>query len=574
MEHFKKSVVQSLQPVVGGRGKLSAKAIEALIEVPPNPSHGDFAFPCFALAKKHKRPPHELANELAKQLQVGDDFVKAMPMGGYINFFLKAEKLAEAVLRDVFTEKDTYGASNLGKGRKIVVEFSSPNIAKPFGIGHLRSTNIGSALSRIYKFLNYHVISINHLGDWGTQFGKIIAAYKRWGKADFLKGDPLSNLYRLYVKFHEEEKNDPSLADEARDYFAKLEQGEKEVMELWEWFREISMLELKSIYEIFGIHFDYELGESFYTDKMPAVIDRLQASQLLEESQGAMVVRLGDKMPPALIMKKNDSTLYLTRDLAAAIYRHETFQFEKMLYVVGMPQALHFQQLFTVLEKMGCDWAKNCEHIGFGHLAFKEANSDKAQAMSTRSGNIIFLKEVLDRARDMCDEIIREKRPELENREKIITQVAIGALIYADFSAKRRKDVKFSWQDILNFDGETGPYLQYTAVRLRSVLQKYTGTVTTEIDYQKLASADEKAVIKAVANFPATVVAAAAENEPFILASYAMELAKLYNKFYNTHRVLSEDGETTLARTLLSHCVSKTLDTALMLLGIPLPEKM
>lgn len=575
MEKFRKEAVAILRKEVGGRGKLTNEAIEALLELPSDPTHGDLAFPCFEMAKEQKKAPPLIAQELAALLKPGDLFESIKPAGGYVNFHIKEAKLAEAVLNAVFEEKDAYGATNRGKQRKVVIEFSSPNIAKPFGIGHLRSTNIGAALARIYKFLNYHVISVNHLGDWGTQFGKIIAAYKHWGKADFLKGDPIMNLYRLYVQFHDEEKKHPELADEAREWFAKLERGDQEATELWNWFREISTLELKSIYAIFDIHFDHQLGESFYTDKMPGTIEQLKTKKLLESSEGAQIVRLEDlKLPPAIIMKSNDSTLYITRDLAAAEYRHKTYKFEKMLYVVGTPQALHFQQLFAVLKKMGHDWADSCEHVGFGHLSFKESAESKAEAMSTRSGNIIFLKDVIERASEMADAIIREKRPDLANRDKVKQQVAIAALLYADFSAKRRKDVKFSWQDILNFDGETGPYLQYTSVRIRSLLEKYTGNVTSKVDFAQLSSREEKELIKQIAHFDETLNQAADENEPFVLAHYVMELAKRYNKFYTKHRVLDQEGETSMARVLLTYCASVTLDSGLKLLGIPVPEKM
>ena len=574
MDFFRKEIVNTLRKEVGGKGKLSTKKIAELLEVPTGSDHGDFAFPCFSLAKTKRQPPNVIANELAEKLEVSDSLESIKAVGGYVNFTIKPEKLSETILRQIYKERDAYGASNHGKSKRLVIEYSSPNIAKPFGIGHLRSTNIGNALARIFRFLNYDVISCNHLGDWGTQFGKIITAYKQWGNADFLKGDPIINLYKLYVRFHDEEKDHPELNDEAREWFAKLENGDVEATELWEWFRDLSLKELKDIYSLLDIHFDYQLGESFYTDKMPAIVESLQEKKLLESSEGAEIVRFDeiDNMPPALIKKKDGSTLYITRDLAAAEYRHKTYQFDEMLYVVGTPQALHFQQLFKVLEKLGNDWAKNCEHIGFGHLSFKD--KDGETSMSTRSGSIIFLKDVLERAKTLAGEVIAEKNPDLENKEEISQKVGIAAVIYADFSARRRKDVKFSWDEILNFDGETGPYLQYASVRMRSLLEKYTGTITDSVDFDQLSHPEEKALIKTLAQFSETLVATANEREPFIFAQYLTQIAKHFNKFYNRHRVLDQDGETSLARVLLTHCTSSVFDLGLKLLGIPVPEKM
>jgi arginyl-tRNA synthetase len=572
MEVFKRDVAQLLRKEIADDEGLSTKEIGALLELPDQLGHGDIAFPCFALAKKRKKAPPKIAAEIAKQLSTIEsaNIERIVAVGGYVNFFVRPERLAKEVLSAIHNDGEKYGGIDIGQLRTIVVEFSSPNIAKPFGIGHLRSTNIGAALSRIYQFLNYKVVRINHLGDWGTQFGKIITAYKRWGKADFLKGDPIMNLYQLYVKFHEEEENQPELADEARDWFSKLERGEDEARELWEWFRELTLTELKGIYSIFGIQFDHITGESFYSDKMAATVKKLEDLKLLELSEGAKIVRLEqENLTPAIIKKSDDATLYLTRDLSAAEYRFKTFNFDEQLYVVGNPQELHFKQLFAVLKKMNYDWAARCKHIGFGHLTFKEG-----KGMSTRKGNIVFLKDVLDKAKSMSATIIQEKRPDMKDHDHVSMQVAIAALIYADFSARRHKDVKFSWQDILNFDGETGPYLQYTSVRVRSLLDKFTGSVTSNVDFCQLSEVEEQALIKHLSLFSSVLVRTSEENEPFVLASYTMDLAKRYNKFYTKHRVLDQDGETSLARILLTRSTSTVLDTALTLLGIPLPEKM
>lgn len=574
MQIFRDAIAQLLEEQLqSSASSLSAADIDALLEWPADDAHGDFAFPCFSLAKLRRQAPPAIAKELADGF-VPERLQQAMVervevVGGYLNFFLNHEKVAEQVLRTIHEQRDAYGAADTGRGKRLVIEYSSPNIAKPFGIGHLRSTIIGQSLARMFTFLNYQVTTLNYLGDWGTQFGRIICAYKRWGKANFLRGEPITNLYKLYVRFHEEEKEKPELADEARQWFRRLEEGDIEALELWEWFRDLTMTELKGIYSTFNIQFDQIQGESLFTDKMPATIERLKDKGLLEESDGAQVVFLGDGRPPALITKSDGSTLYLTRDLAAAESRFKEFDFDHMLYVVGLPQAAHFEQIKAVLAKMDHEWASRIEHVGFGHLSLQDSGS-----MSTRSGNIIFLKDVLERAVKMASDIIEEKNPDLKQREKVATQVAIGALIYADFSSKRRKDAKFIWDEILNFDGETGPYLQYTSVRIRSLLEKFTGTLTDNVEYAKIVGENEMKLLKHLGVFEQQVVLAVEEREPFYLATYAMELAKRYNAFYHHCRVLDQDGELSLARVLLTYSSSVVLDSCLKLLGIPIPERM
>jgi arginyl-tRNA synthetase len=573
MKAFHTEVARSLHKQFGKQIGLTLKQIKDLLEIPDDSGHGDLAFPCFPLAKKLKQAPKNIAKDLEKNLEPTPSTSKVESVGGYLNFFIDQNHLAKTTLTKIYEEKDAFGSTDLGKARPVIVEYSSPNIAKPFGIGHLRSTNIGHALANLYKFLNYEVISINHLGDWGTQFGKILSAYKRWGTADFLKGDPLANLHALYVRFHQEEKNNPELADEARLWFSKLESGDKEATELWQWFRDITLKELKDIYSRFGIQFDYNWGESFYTDKMEATVDRLREMNLLKESESAQVVLIKKKgIPPAIIKKSDDTTLYITRDLSAAEHRYETFKFHKMLYVVGVPQSLHFEQLFSVLRMMGYKWANRLTHVAFGHLSFKEGSGTKA--MSTREGTIIFLKDVLAEAEKIALSIIKEKNPDLEDKEKVAEQVARGAIIYADFSSKRRKDVKFAWEEILNFDGETGPYLQYTAVRMKSLLTKFTGSVTDQVDFSLLTSSEAKETIKCLAIFPEVLVHSLKENEPFVLASYLTTLAKTFNRFYTKNRILDADGEVQLARVLLTHCTSTVMESGLGLLGIPVPDKM
>ncbi len=567
MDIFRKEVAELIAGFLGW----DVSRVLSKLEIPPQLKFGHFAFPCFELAKERKKSPKDIALEMASFLKKSGSISRIEAVGPYVNFTIDQHRLAEEVLRGIFLKKDKYGSSLEGDGKTVVIEFSSPNVAKPFGIGHLRSTNIGACLSRVYSFLGYRVIRINHLGDWGTQFGKLITAYKRFGSADFLKEDPLLNLYKLYVRFHKEEEEDPSLTEEAREWFAKLEKGDPEAVELWEWFRDLSVSQFNKMYDLLGVKFDYTWGESFYKDKIDATIERLKKKGLLEKSEGAWVVKFKDEdMPPMLIKKSDDSSLYATRDLCAAEYRYERFHFDRMLYVVGSPQSLHFRQLFKVLKMMGYEWADRCEHVEFGHLTLSTGKS-----MSTRKGNIVLLRDVIDSAVTLAKHMVEQKNPHLENKEQVATQVGIGAVLFADLGSRRRKEVKFSMDEILNFDGETGPYLQYAYVRMKSLEEKYQGVVDLDVDIGKLSHDSESELIYHLAGFSDVLRKVVEENEPFFLARYLIDLAKLFSRFYHDCRVIDpSDEDLSAARMLLVACTSIVLKSGLSLLGIAAPDKM
>ncbi|MFH1017032.1 MAG: arginine--tRNA ligase, partial [Pseudomonadota bacterium] len=450
-----------------------------------------------------------------------------------------------------------------------VIEFSSPNIAKPFSIGHLRSTNIGAAVSRIFEARGWRVIRINHLGDWGTQFGKLMSAFRRWGNAEQLKEDPIRKLYKLYVRWHEEEISDPTLIEEAREWFARLERGDTEAKELWEWFREMTLKELKSLYATLSVDFDYYWGESFYGERVPGVLDELEKKKISRISDEATIVDLEKEGLGICVLKKSDDTsLYLTRDLAAAIYRNEQFHFDRMLYVVGAPQSLHFKQTFRILELLGHEWAEKCEHVAFGHIAFGD------EAMSTRKGNVVFLSEVIGRAQELARKIVDEKNPDLEHKDAVAKSVGLAAILFADLSARRMKDVKFAWEEILSFDGETGPYLQYSLVRAQSVLRRWDKPIEGELAPGVLESAEESALVRELSRFPQVLARAEADREPFFVAQYVISVAKAFNKFYGVHRILEAPEATARARIVLTWCTAQVLKNGFKLLGLPVLEKM
>jgi len=452
---------------------------------------------------------------------------------------------------------------------RVVIEFSSPNIAKPFSIGHLRSTNLGACLSRIYAFMGYEVTRINHLGDWGTQFGKLITAYRRWGNAQMLDENPILSLFTLYVRFHDEEKNDPTLTTEAREAFSQLEKGDESAKELWDWFRNLTMKELDSIYTRLGVEFDHLWGESFYIDQLPSLLTTLEKKGISEISEGATIVNLKkENMSVAVLQKGDESSLYITRDLAAAIYRYKEFDFYKMLYVVGSEQSLHFQQLFKILSMAGYSFYDRCNHVAFGQITF---GSEK---MSTRKGNVVFLQDVLARAEEKALSIIKEKNPTLENAVDISKDVALGAILFADISAKRIKNVKFAWDDILSFEGETGPYLQYSYVRTKSLLKKHDQPISLPNDFSIYKEREEKKLIRTLSQFIFSLEKVVAENEPFYLGQYLISVTKDFNRFYQSVRILDAPENTLCARMLLVFATSCVLQTGLQLLGIPAPEKM
>lgn len=566
MQDFKVAVATCLKEHIE---ELTLEEITALIEVPPNKDMGDFAFPCFKLAKVFRKAPNMIAAELSEKIEAKGVISNVTPLGGYINFFVNKSQLAETVIKDVLTKKEKYGHSDLGKDKTIVIDFSSPNIAKPFHIGHIRTTVIGNALYKIYDSQGYNTVRINHLGDYGTQFGKLIVAFKLWGNKEAVEANPIPELLKLYIQFHDEAERHPEMEDEARAWFTKLENGDKEAKELWQWFRDESLKEFARVYDLLDIEFDSYNGESFYSDKMDRVIDIIKDKGLLQESQGTNIVDLEEyNMPPALITKNDGSTLYMTRDLAAALYRKENYDFEKCIYVVGSQQSLHFQQLFKVLELVGFEWAKDMVHVPFGMVALEEGT------MSTRKGRVVFLEDVLKQAIEKTKETMLAKNPNALNVDEIAKQVGVGAVVFQELSNSRIKDYTFSWSRTLSFEGETGPYVQYTHARCCAVLRKAEEEVTTDINYELLNDVDSAEVLKVIASFNKTILNAMRKNEPHIITRFVLDLAQAFNKFYHDNSILVEDTELRKARLALVCATRQALENGLKLLGMQAPERM
>lgn len=566
MADFKKLISESLKSEIED---LTLEEITALIEVPPNKEMGDYAFPCFKLAKVFRKAPNAIAEDLAGKIQPTDDINKIINLGGYVNFFVNKESLAKKVINQVLTEKENYGKSEFGKGKTVVVEFSSPNIAKPFHIGHVRTTVIGNALSKIYASQGYHVEKLNHLGDYGTQFGKLIVAYKLWGDKQAVENDPIKELLKLYIRFHDEAETKPEMEDEAREWFTKLENGDEEAKDLWQWFRDESLKEFSRVYKLLDIDFDSYVGESFYSDKMPAVIEELKEKNLLVESDGAMIVNLEDsKLPPALIQKRDGSTLYLTRDLASALYRKKLYDFDKSIYVVGSQQELHFKQCFEIIKRMGYEWYKDMIHVQFGMVALEEGT------MSTRKGRVVFLEDVLNQAIDRTRQIIDEKNPEAENIDEVAKAVGVGAVVFQELSNSRIKDYTFSWDRTLSFEGETGPYVQYTHARCCAVLRKADQPVSADINYELLSDQDAADVLSVLENFNKSLMTAMKKNEPHIVTRFVLDLAQAFNKFYHNSPILVDDADLRAARLALVEATRQTIENALKILGMKAPQKM
>ena len=566
MQDFKLAIANCLKEKIED---LTLEEIVALIEVPPNKEMGDFAFPCFKLAKVFRKAPNMIAADLAENIEANGAISKVMPLGGYVNFFVNKSQLAETVINDVLTKKEKYGHTDLGQEKAVVIDFSSPNIAKPFHIGHIRTTVIGNALYKIYDSQGYNVVRVNHLGDYGTQFGKLIVAFKLWGSKEAVEANPIPELLKLYVKFHEEAEQKPEMEDEARAWFTKLENGDEEAKALWQWFRDESLKEFARVYDLLDIEFDSYAGESFYSDKMDVVIEQLKEKGLLVQSQGTNVVDLEEyNMPPALITKNDGSTLYMTRDLAAAIYRKNTYDFDKCIYVVGSQQSLHFQQLFKVLELMGYEWSKDLIHVPFGMVALEEGT------MSTRKGRVVFLEDVLKQAVEKTKEIVLSKNPNAKNVEQIAKQVGVGAVVFQELSNSRIKDYTFSWSRTLSFEGETGPYVQYTHARCCAVLRKAEEEVTADINYDLLSEGDGAEVLKVIGSFNKAILAAMRKNEPHIITRFVLDLAQAFNKFYHDNPILVDDVEVRKARLALVAATRQTIENALALLGMHAPERM
>ena len=565
MKVFVDDIVQFLK----GHVPLDEVTLAQAIEVPPSIQLGDYAFPCFPLAKTLRKAPPAIANELAAAFQPTALVKEARATGPYVNFFVDRVAYNRAGLGAILTQGAGYARSTEGVGKTVVIDYSSPNIAKPFGVGHLRSTVIGNALYQIYHHLGYKVVRINHLGDWGTQFGKLIVAFKRWGDEKSLATHAIETLYDLYVRFHSEVETQPELDDEAREWFKRLEAGDPEARAIWQRFRDLSLQEFSRIYERLGISFDSLAGESFYEPYLGPTIERIRQAGLASVSDQALIVDLRPyNMPPCLLRKKDEATLYATRDLAAAMYRHETYDFWKMLYVVGADQRLHFQQVFKVLELMGFPWANDCVHVDFGLIRFND------EKMGTRRGNIIFLEDVLDRAVELAEQIVDEKNPTLPSKREVAEAVGIGAVIFTDLSTRRVKDVNFEWEKVLTFEGETGPYVQYTHARACSVLRKADQPVRADADCAPLTQDEEFDLVRLLADYPAVLRRAAEGYEPFFVTDYLLTLSERFNKYYHNYRILTDEAAVREARLLLVKGVQLVIQSGLQLLGIRAPEEM
>ncbi len=550
--------------------KIDEAELLKVMEIPPEPKMGDVAFPCFILAKAMRKAPPMIAAELAKIFASDENFEKVEAVGGYLNFFFKRGTFIKEVMEAVKNSDGEFAKSDEGKGKTVLVEYSSPNIAKPFHIGHLFSTAVGNSLARIYKYLGYNVERLNHLGDWGTQFGKLISAYKRWGKSEIIEKDPINELLKIYVKFHEEAEKNPELEDEAREYFKSLENGDEETTKLWQYFRDVSLKEFKRVYDMLGVEFDSYAGESFYGDKMQEVVDILDEKGLLCESDGAKVVMLDElNVPPCIILKSDGATIYATRDIAAALYRKRTYDFAKNIYVVGTPQALHFKQIFAVIKKAGFDWADDCVHVGFGLVKFPD------KKLSTRHGDVVFLEDVLNESIQKTLDIITQNSPEMENKEDVAKKIGIGAILYAFLKNSREKDIVFSWDSMLDFEGESAPYVQYSYARGRSILRR-CDIDYSDVDFSLVTSDEEYELVKQINSFKNAISDAAAKNEPFYINRYVTNLARCFNKFYNNYPILKSDvdDETKKARLALVDAATQVIKSALLLLGIETVESM
>lgn len=564
MINFKEEVKEI---ILGFDTGLTEKEISDLIEIPPNSDMGDYAFPVFKLAKTFRKAPNLIAEELAKKEFNNENIKKIVNVGPYVNFFVDNSKLVESVLTE--TVKDDFGSSHIGVGKNVVFDFSSTNIAKPFHIGHLRSTVIGNAIRNIMKYQGFNTTGVNYIGDYGTQFGMMISAYLKWGDEDKINADPIKELLNLYVKYNKIAKEDESYMDEARDWFDKLEKKDPTAVKLWSWFREISLKEFQRVYDLLGVEFDNFNGESFHSQFIGDALEAIDKKNLLEESDGAMIINLDDEnLPPVLIKKSNGSSTYLTRDIATAMYRRKTYDFYKNVYVVASQQKLHFEQLRAVLKKMGFDWWNDCEHVSFGMVSMKDGS------MKTREGKVIFLEDVLNRAIDKTKSIIEERNPNLEDKEEVAKQVGVGAVIFQDLFNNRIKDYTFDWDQVLNFDGETGPYTQYTFARSCSILDKGEFELKDNSKFDLLVDDTEIDIVKHLSKFEEVLLNATEKYEPSFLTRYTVELAKLFNKFYANCPINTVEDELKYQRLYLTYSVNKCLKLSLSLLGIEAPVRM
>ncbi|WP_311487963.1 arginine--tRNA ligase [uncultured Helcococcus sp.] len=546
---------------------LESEDIYNTIETPPNKEMGDFAFPTFKLAKTLRKAPNIIAQDLVDQIK-SDLFTEIKAVGPYINFYLDQDKFNEVVLTEVFKEKDKYGSSDLGKGKTITIDYSSTNIAKPFHIGHIRSTVIGDSLKRILRFLSYDVVAINYLGDYGTQFGVLLSAYKKWGNKEEINADPIKELLKLYVKYTEEAEKNPDLMDEARAWFKKLEDKDEEALKVWSWFKEISLKEFNRVYDLLEIDFDSYDGEYYHSQFVDEVVKELEDKNLLVESEGATVIEMGEEEPPAIILKKDGSSTYITRDVATALYRKKHYDFYKNIYVVATQQNLHFRTLKEILGKMGYEWEKDIDHVQFGMVSLKDGT------MSTRKGKVVFLEDVLNKAIDKTNDIIEERNPDLENKDQIAKQIGIGAVKFQELFNTRIKDYVFDWDQVLNFEGETGPYVQYAHARANQILEKLGLEIDDQVDFSLLKEKQEIDLIKLIYNTPEVILSAKDKLEPSVITRHVTDLAQAFNSFYNNIHILNSEEDIKKARALLVYAVKINIKNLLYLLGIHAPDKM
>lgn len=569
MIDFKENIAQKISEVTN----IDKEELKTYIEIPPNSDLGDYAFPCFKLAKSLRKAPPVIASEIKEAIKLDDGSIEKIEIvGGYLNIYINKASLAETVLKEVAQKQEKYGSSNIGMAKNVVIDYSAPNIAKPFHIGHLRSTVIGGALYKIYNFLGYNSVGINYLGDWGLQFGKVMAGYDMWkDEYDFSQSE-IQAILKIYVRFCQEEKEKPELTELAREYFKRLEDGEEKEVETWKWIRRISLENYQKTYNLLNSKFDSYNGESYYNDKMDAVVDELREKGLLKESEGAQVVDLSEyDMPPCIIITSAGTTIYATRDLASLKDRINKYDFDKAIYVVGNEQRLHFKQVFKVLELMGYpEYARKCEHVPFGLVVDKDG-----EKIGSRKGNSIFLEDILKEAIQKVEKIIDEKNPGLEDKEEVARKVGVGAIIFNDLSNSRIKDEIFDWDMLLNFQGETGPYIQYIYVRTRSLLDKAGYVPDLEnINFSKLQEKEAVETLKLLYRFNEFVTLAADKNEPSIISRYLIDVAQNFSTFYNEHKIITEDKTVQDARLALTYAVGTVLKSGVTLLGMEMPNKM
>ncbi|MBR3720381.1 MAG: arginine--tRNA ligase [Clostridia bacterium] len=576
MLDFKKEIACAIAKAV----ELNSDELYSYIEIPKDQSNGDYAFPCFKLAKELRKPPMTIADEIKEKIELNNEIIEKVDVvSGYLNFFVNKETLAKTILAEIDANSE-YGKSSIGNGKNIVIDYSAPNIAKPFHIGHLRSTVIGGALYKIYKYLGYNTIGVNHLGDYGTQFGKMIEGYTMWKDEYDLVNDPIGQLMDIYVRINNLCKEDENVLEKCRNNFKRLEDGDPYCVEIWEKFKNLSLKEFQKVYDLLGSKFDSWNGEAFYSDKMPEVIDILEKTGKLVESQGAKIIDLEDKgiNTPIIIKKSNDSTTYATRDLAAILYRARTYDFDKALYVTSYEQVLHFKQVFETAKLLGLDekYTNGLEHVSFGMVLLPTGK------MSTREGTVVKLEDLLNESIERAQKVIEEKNPELENKEDIAKKVGIGAVIFNDLSNNRIKDEIFDWDTILNFQGETGPYIQYTYVRTKSIIEKAgysiddikSNKALNNINTKHLIDADSQNVLKLIYNFEDILKQVTDKNEPSILSRYLIDLAKAYSTFYNSNKVIVDDEEIKNARIFITYSTGNVLKIGAGLLGMEMPDKM